>query len=105
MRTLIRREFEEAFRGLDLLVTPTSPSVAFSLGEKTDDPIQMYLNDIFTQPANIAGLPAMSLPGGMADGLPVGLQLTANHMGEETMLRAAHAYEQATEWHGLRPNL
>ena len=104
VRTLIRREFNDAFRGVDLLVTPTTPSVAFSLGEKTDDPIQMYLNDVFTQPANIAGLPAMSLPGGMVDGLPVGLQLTANHMAEETMLRAAHAYEQATSWHELRPD-
>lgn len=105
VRTLIRREFDEAFERFDVLVTPTSPSVAFRLGEKTQDPMSMYLNDIFTQPANIAGLPAISVPGGMVDGLPVGLQLTASHLQEEKLLRAAHAYEQATEWHTLRPNL
>ena len=105
VRTLIRREFDEAFQRFDVLVTPTSPSVAFRLGEKTQDPMSMYLNDIFTQPANIAGLPAISVPGGMVDGLPVGLQLTASHMQEETLLRVAHAYEQATEWHTLRPTL
>ncbi len=105
VRTLIRREFDEAFQSFDVLVTPTSPSVAFKLGEKTQDPMSMYLNDIFTQPANIAGLPAISVPGGMVDGLPVGLQFTASHMQEEKLLRVAHAYEQATEWHTLRPNL
>ena len=105
VRTLIRREFDEAFRRFDVLVTPTSPSVAFKLGEKIQDPMSMYLNDIFTQPANIAGLPAISVPGGLVDGLPVGLQLTASHMQEEKLLRAAHAYEQATEWHRLRPDL
>ena len=105
VRTLIRREFDEAFKRFDVLVTPTSPSVAFKLGEKTTDPMSMYLNDIFTQPANIAGLPAMSVPGGMVDGLPVGLQLTASHMQEEKLLRVAHAYEQATEWHRHRPDL
>ena len=105
VRTLIRREFDEVFKQFDVLVTPTSPSVAFKLGDKTADPIQMYLNDIFTQPANIAGIPAISLPGGMANGLPVGLQLMAGHMGEETLFRVAHAYEQATEWHTLRPEI
>ena len=105
VRTLIRRELEEVFTRVDALVTPTSPSVAFKLGEKTDDPIQMYLNDIFTQPANIAGIPAISIPGGMSDGLPVGLQIMAAHLQEEKMLRVAHAYEQATQWHELRPEL
>jgi aspartyl-tRNA(Asn)/glutamyl-tRNA(Gln) amidotransferase subunit A len=105
VRTLIRREFDEAFQRFDVLVTPTSPSVAFRLGEKTQDPMSMYLNDIFTQPANIAGLPAISVPGGMVDGLPVGLQFTASHMQEEKLLRVAHAYEQATEWHRHRPDL
>ena len=105
VRTLIRRELEEVFGRVDVLLTPTSPSVAFKLGEKTDDPVQMYLNDIFTQPANIAGTPAISLPGGMVDGLPVGLQLMAGHMREETLLHAAYGYEQATEWHNLRPEL
>jgi aspartyl-tRNA(Asn)/glutamyl-tRNA(Gln) amidotransferase subunit A len=105
VRTLIRQEFDEAFQKFDVLVTPTSPSVAFKLGEKTEDPMAMYLNDIFTQPANISGVPAISVPGGMVDGLPVGLQFTASHMQEETLLRVAHAYEQATEWHSLRPNI
>ncbi len=105
VRTLIRREFDEAFEQFDALVTPTSPSVAFKHGEKMEDPIQMYLNDIFTQPANIAGIPCISLPGGIVDGLPVGLQIMANHLGEETLLRVAYAYEQATEWRKLRPNL
>ena len=105
VRTLIRREMDEAFQTLDVIVAPTSPSVAFRHGEKMDDPVQMYLNDVFTQPANIAGIPAISVPGGMSGGLPVGLQLMGPYLGEATLLRAAHAYEQATEWHTLRPSL
>ena len=94
-----------SFLDLDVIVAPTSPSVAFRHGEKMDDPVQMYLNDVFTQPANIAGIPAISVPGGMSEGLPVGLQLMAPYFGEMTLLRAAHAYEQATDWHKLRPDL
>ena len=105
VRTLIRQELEEAFDRFDALVTPTSPTVAFKLGEKTEDPVQMYLNDVFTFPANIAGIPAISVPAGLADGLPVGLQFMARPLGEETLLRVAYAYEQATEWHTLRPQL
>ena len=105
VRTLIRREFDEVFKQFDALVTPTSPTVAFKQGDRTADPIQMYLSDILTIPANIAGIPAISLPCGMANGLPVGLQLMAGHMGEETLFRAAYAFEQATEWHKLRPEL
>jgi aspartyl-tRNA(Asn)/glutamyl-tRNA(Gln) amidotransferase subunit A len=105
VRALIRREFGEVFKRADVLVTPTSPSVAFKMGEKTADPIAMYLNDILTLPANIAGIPAISVPGGIVDGLPVGVQIMATHSGEETLLRAAHAYEQATEWHHMRPEL
>ena len=105
VRTLIRQELDEAFKQFDALVTPTSPSVAFKLGEKTEDPVQMYLNDIFTQPANIAGIPGISVPCGIADGLPVGLQIMAGHLREETLLRVAYAYEQATEWHTLRPEI
>ncbi len=105
VRTLIRRELDEAFQGLDVIAAPTSPSVAFRQGEKMDDPVQMYLNDVFTQPANIAGIPAISVPGGMSEGLPVGLQLMGPYLGEATLLRAAHAYEQATNWHKLRPGL
>ena len=105
VRTLIRREFDEVFQRFDALVTPTSPSVAFKLGAKTEDPIQMYLNDVFTQPANIAGIPGISVPAGMVDGLPVGLQFMTGHLGEETLLRVTFAYEQATGWHKLRPQL
>jgi aspartyl-tRNA(Asn)/glutamyl-tRNA(Gln) amidotransferase subunit A len=104
VRTIIRSEFAEAFSEFDLLATPTSPTVAFELGAKTADPVQMYLNDIFTMPANIAGIPAISVPAGKVDGLPVGLQLMAPHLGEETLLRAAHAYERAAD-HDMRPSL
>ena len=105
VRTLIRQELQEAFTRFDALVMPTSPSVAFRLGEKMDDPVQMYLNDILTMPANIAGIPGISVPCGAVDGLPVGLQFMAKTMGEETLLRVAYAYEQATDWHTLRPDL
>ena len=105
VRTLIRQEFNDVFKKFDVLVSPTSPSVAFKMGEKTHDPYMMYLNDIFTQPANIAGLPAISVPAGLSEGLPVGLQLMANHLKEETLLQTAYAYEQATDWHTLHPDL
>jgi aspartyl-tRNA(Asn)/glutamyl-tRNA(Gln) amidotransferase subunit A len=105
VRTLIRREFDAAFERCDVLVTPTSPSVAFTIGEKTADPVQMYLNDVFTLPVNIAGLPGISVPCGFVEGLPVGLQLIARPFGEEVLLRAAHAYQQATDWHTRRPAL
>ena len=105
IRTLIAQEFQEAFQRYDLLVTPTSPTVAFPLGAKTQDPFQMYLSDVCTIPANIAGLPAISIPCGLAKGLPVGMQLMGPPLGEPTLLRAAHAYEQATAWHTLRPEL
>ena len=105
VRTLIRQEFDQVFREFDVLVSPTSPSVAFPLGDKTADPYMMYLNDVFTQPANIAGIPAISVPAGMSDGLPVGLQFMASHLQEGKLLRAAHAYEQATDWHTLQPDL
>ena len=103
VRTLIRREFDEAFKRFDALVTPTSPTVAFRMGEKTEDPVQMYLSDLYTIPANMAGIPGISIPCGFADGLPVGLQLMGPHFSEETLLRIAHAYEQATDWHKATP--
>jgi len=105
VRTLISREFEEAFQKYDALVTPTSPTVAFKVGERVDDPYQMYLSDVCTLPINIAGIPGISVPCGLADGLPVGLQIIAKPFGEETILRTAYAYEQATEWHKLRAEL
>jgi aspartyl-tRNA(Asn)/glutamyl-tRNA(Gln) amidotransferase subunit A len=103
VRTLIIREFRDAFEKYDALVTPTSPTVPFKLGEKVDDPIQMYLSDVCTLPINIAGLPAISVPAGFADGLPIGMQIIGKPFDEETILRVAFAYEQATEWHKRKP--
>ena len=105
VRTLIRREFDQAFEKFDALVTPTSPSVPFKIGEKVDDPLQMYLSDVCTLPINIAGLPAISIPAGFADGLPIGMQIIGKSFSEETLLKIAYAYEQATEWHKRRPNI
>ena len=103
VRTLIRQEFDQAFERFDALVTPTSPTVPFKIGEKVDDPLQMYLSDVCTLPINIAGIPAISIPAGFADGLPVGMQVIGKPLGEETLLRIAFAYEQATDWHKRRP--
>ncbi len=106
VRTLIRRDFEEAFRRCDVILTPTSPTAAFKFGEKTEDPLQMYLADIFTIPCNLAGLPGISVPCGFTGaGLPIGLQMLGKPFDEATVLRAAHAYEQATDWHTRRPPL
>ena len=105
VRTLIRAEFEEAFKEYDVLAMPTSPSTAFNLGDKTNDPLQMYLNDIFTIPANIAGIPGISVPGGFVDGLPVGLQFMSGALQEQKLFQAAYAYEQATDWHTQTPSL
>jgi aspartyl-tRNA(Asn)/glutamyl-tRNA(Gln) amidotransferase subunit A len=100
VRTLIMQDFTRAFEGVDLILTPVAPTPAFKIGEKVDDPLQMYLSDIFTIPVNLAGTCAISVPAGFsADGLPIGLQLIGKPFGEETVLRAAHAFEQATEWH------
>jgi aspartyl-tRNA(Asn)/glutamyl-tRNA(Gln) amidotransferase subunit A len=86
-------------------VAPTSPTVAFKIGEKVDDPLQMYLSDIFTLSVNLAGICGISIPCGFADGLPVGLQIMGKPFAEETILRVAYAYEQATGWHKRRPAL
>ncbi len=99
VRTLIIREFNEAFKKYDALITPTSPTVPFKIGEKTDDPFQMYLSDVCTLPINIGGVPAMSIPAGFTDGLPIGMQIIGKPFDEETILHVAYAYEQATEWH------
>ena len=96
VRTLLRRDFEQAFQGCDLIATPTSPEVAFPIGAKSDDPLRMYLSDVFTVSLNLAGLPGLSLPCGLARGLPVGLQLMAPALDEATLLRAAHAYQQVS---------
>ncbi len=105
VRTLIRREFDQAFEKYDALVTPTSPTVPFKIGEKVNDPLQMYLSDVCTLPINIAGLPAISIPAGFTDGLPVGMQIIGKPFAEETLLKVAYAYEQATDWHKRRPKL
>jgi aspartyl-tRNA(Asn)/glutamyl-tRNA(Gln) amidotransferase subunit A len=102
VRTLIRREFDQAFEKYDVLVTPTSPTVPFKIGEKLDDPVQMYLSDVCTLPINIAGVPGISIPAGFGNGLPIGMQLIGKPFGEETILKVAYAYEQATEWHKKR---
>ena len=103
VRTLIKRDFDEAFEKVDVIVTPTSPTVAFKIGERTTDPIQMYLSDIFTIPANMAGIPGIGVPCGFSDGLPVSLQFMGRAFDEPTVLKVAHVYEQATEWHKRRP--
>jgi aspartyl-tRNA(Asn)/glutamyl-tRNA(Gln) amidotransferase subunit A len=105
VRTLIRREFDQAFEKYDALVTPTSPTVPFKIGEKTEDPVQMYLSDVCTLPINIAGVPALSIPAGFGNGLPIGMQLIGKPFGEETILKVAYAYEQATEWHKMRAEI
>jgi len=103
VRQLIADDFRKAFADVDVIAGPTAPSPAFRLGDKVDDPITMYLNDIYTIGANLAGLPAMSVPCGFVDGLPVGLHLVGAHFAEETLLRCAHQYEQQTDWHTARP--
>jgi len=103
VRTLIKQDFDKAFEKYDIIIGPTAPTTAFKIGEKIDDPLTMYLNDICTIPVNLAGLPAISVPCGLADGLPVGMQIIGRAFDEATLLRAAYAYEQATEHHKLRP--
>ena len=106
VRTLIRQDFEAAFREVDLIVTPATPTPAFKLGEKSEDPLQMYLSDIYTISVNLAGNPAIAVPCGFSkDGLPIGLQLIGRPFEEETLLRGAYAYEQATDWRAKRPNI
>lgn len=105
VRTLIREDFLKAFQQVDAIVMPTSPTPAFKLGEKVDDPLQMYLSDIFTISANLSGICGISVPCGFTDQprLPIGLQLLGKPFGEETILRLAHAYEQSTGWHREKP--
>lgn len=105
VRTLIRREFEEAFERYDALITPTSPTVPFKIGERVDDPLQMYLSDVCTLPINIAGIPGLSVPAGFCDGLPVGMQILGKPFSEEVLFRIGYAYEQATGWGERRPRL
>ena len=103
VRQLISEDFKNAFEKVNVIAGPTTPSPAFPLGEKMDDPIEMYLNDIFTIGANLAGLPAMSIPCGFVNNLPIGLQLIGKHFGEESILQCGHQYQQITDWHKQVP--
>ncbi len=105
VRTLIKRDFDRAFEKFDALISPTAPTVAFPIGARSDDPLAMKLSDVLTIPANMAGIPALSLPCGFSNGLPIGLQLMAPAFAEETLFRLASAYEQATDWHTRRASL
>jgi aspartyl-tRNA(Asn)/glutamyl-tRNA(Gln) amidotransferase subunit A len=106
VRTLIKRDFDEAFKSVDCIITPTSPTGAFKIGEKTEDPLSMYLSDIFTISTNLAGIPGISIPCGFTkNNLPIGLQILAKPFAEETLFKVAYAYEQNTEWHKQKPKL
>ena len=106
VRTLIKKDFDEAFKTCDAIITPTSPTPAFKLGEKIEDPLQMYLSDIYTISVNLAGLPALSLPCGFdSESLPIGMQIVGKHFDESIILGVAYAYEQSTEWHRKKPRL
>lgn len=105
VRTLVKRDFEKAFEKVDVIVGPVSPTRAWNLGEKVDDPLTMYLSDIYTISANLAGIPGLSVPCGFSDGLPVGLQILGKQWDEETILRVGYAYEQSTDWHNEKPKL
>ncbi|MGF7033061.1 aspartyl-tRNA(Asn)/glutamyl-tRNA(Gln) amidotransferase subunit A [Paenibacillus mucilaginosus] len=105
VRTLIKRDFDQVFEKYDVVIGPTAPTPAFKLGSQVDDPLTMYLNDILTIPVNLAGIPAISVPCGFADGLPVGLQIIGKALNESTVLRVAHAFEQNTDFHKQRPSL
>jgi aspartyl-tRNA(Asn)/glutamyl-tRNA(Gln) amidotransferase subunit A len=106
VRTLIKRDFDDAFQDVDVIVTPTMPTPAFKLGEKVQDPLQMYLSDIYTISVNLAGVPAIVVPCGFSSGkLPIGLQIIGRPFEEDKIIRAAYAYEQATDWRTKRPAL
>ena len=103
-RRLISNDFQQAFKDIDVIMGPTTPTTAFKLGDKTDDPISMYLADIYTISTNLAGLPGLSIPSGFVKGLPVGLQLIGNYFDEARLLNVAHSFQQATDWHKKNPS-
>jgi len=105
VRTLVKQDFENALDKVDLLLIPTAPTTAFKIGENTDDPLKMYLEDIYTVPVSLAGLPSMSIPAGFIDNLPVGMQLIGKQFDESTIFKAAYAYEQSTGWDEVKPKL
>ena len=106
VRRLIRNDYDEAFKQVDLIAGPVTPTAAYRIGEKTDDPLAMYLGDLYTVSANLAGIGGISIPCGFtSSGLPIGLQLQGPALDEERLLRAAHMFQQATDWHSRRPDL
>jgi len=106
VRSLIKKDFDQVFQEIDCIVAPTSPSAAFKIGERVEDPLKMYLSDIYTISVNLAGIPAISIPGGFTkNGLPVGLQIMAKPFDEEMIFKVAHTFEQNTDWHKLKPKL
>ena len=105
VRTLIKEDFNQAFNQVDVLITPVSPTPAFKLGEKIDDPLKMYLSDVLTVTANLAGLPGLAIPAGFVKGLPVGIQILGPQFSEELLFRTGYAYEQATKWYQRRPKI
>ena len=105
LRRLIAEDFNLAFEKCDVIVGPTTPTTAFAKGDKTDDPVAMYLNDIYTIPTNLAGLPGMSIPAGFdGNGLPIGLQLVGKYFDEARVLNVAHQFQQQTDWHVRAPD-
>ena len=106
VRTLIKRDFETAFESVDVIAAPVAPTTAFRIGDHTGDPLSMYLEDIFTLPANLAGVPGLTFPVGFDNqGLPVGMQLMGSHFKEEILFETVHAYQGATDWHTREPDL
>ena len=105
VRTLLRRDFETALVSCDILLAPTCPTTAFKLGEKTNDPLEMYLSDIYVVATNPAGVPALALPCGFSKDMPVGMQLIGKHLDEQTLFQVGHAYQQVTDWHKQLPPL
>jgi len=103
VRRLIQQDFIDAFNKVDVIMGPTSPSPAFTQGDKTDDPVNMYLEDVFTISTNLAGLPAMSIPAGMVNNLPIGLQIIGNYFDESRLLNTAHQFQKVTDWHEKAP--
>jgi len=104
-RRLVAEDFSRAFESIDLILSPTTPDIAFKIGSKSEDPVEMYKQDIFTIPANLVGLPGISIPCGMHNNLPIGLQLMSNQLQESTILRAAHYFQQVTNWHSKCPSI
>jgi len=105
VRTLIKKDFDEAFKKVDIIIAPVSPTPPFKLGEKIDDPLKMYLSDVYTVTANLVGIPGLAIPAGFVNNLPVGIQILGPQFSEELLFQVGYAYEQATKWHQRRPKL